>query len=367
MNQKELENLGNKNLILKTIAGSRAYGTNRPESDIDERGIFISPINHYINIVNPPIEQIQYSVNDVVYFELSKYMKLLLDQNPNVVELLWTDKNDILYCNEFGKLLIDYRSEFLSIKIKESFVGYAMAQLKRIKGHNKWLNNPQSIDAPQEKNFTSIVWNYTTNKEYNKHVPTEGFVALSLGNDIYSLWDSKKLQTKRNWIDKKGKILSLDKEELEELNKNNYPPDIIVKFHRNNYENQYNNWKGYWTWKENRNEKRAILENKFGYDVKHAMHLIRLLRSGRDILKNCEVPVKRKDKDFLLSILYGELSYEQVVEESEKLLKEVEYYSLSTKLPKEPNKQLAEEICITIYQNYWKLSLDNVHSPILKF
>ncbi len=366
MNQLELENLGNENLILKTVAGSRAYGTNRPESDIDERGIFVAPIQNYINIDSPKIEQIQYEINDVVYFELSKYMKLLLEQNPNVVELLWTDKSDILYCNEFGKLLIDNRSEFLSIKIKESFVGYAMAQLKRIKGHNKWLNNPQPKDAPQEKDYTSIVWNYTENKNYNKHVPHQGFIALSLGNDIFSLWNNEKFQTKRNWIDKNGKILSLSKEELESFNSNNYSPDLIIKFNRTQYENQYNNWKGYWVWKENRNEKRALLENQFGYDVKHAMHLIRLLRSGRDILKDGYVPVKRKDKDFLLSILHGELSYEQIVEESENLLKEVEHYSLQTKLPKEPNKKIAEEICISIYQEYWKKSLTNIQNQQLK-
>ena len=33
-------------------------------------------------------------------------------------------------------MLLDHRQDFLTLKIKDSYVGYAKSQLGRIKGHN---------------------------------------------------------------------------------------------------------------------------------------------------------------------------------------------------------------------------------------
>ena len=38
--------------IYLVLAGSRAYGTNNPESDWDYRGIAISPIETYVGILD---------------------------------------------------------------------------------------------------------------------------------------------------------------------------------------------------------------------------------------------------------------------------------------------------------------------------
>jgi hypothetical protein len=105
---------------------------------------------------------------------------------------------------------------------------------------------------------------------------------------------------------------------------------------------EYNNWK---KWKENRNEKRHELEEKFGYDTKHASHTFRLLNTGIEILNGEGVKVKRPDADFLLDIRNGKYSYEWIISEAEKLDKVVldEAYK-NSKLQNSVDKRIVVDI-----------------------
>jgi predicted nucleotidyltransferase len=354
--QQKLEKIAEDNCILRVVAGSNAYGTNNPSSDWDERGIFVDEMPRIV-LPFEKIEQVTLSHDDIVLFELSKYMPLLLTQNPNVIELIWTDEKDVLHKTELGQLLLDNRKSFLSKQVKESYAGYAHSQLKRIKGHNKWINNPQPEQEPEPKDFTSVVWNFSGAKEFNKKVPFSGFVAIDLGDGHYSLWSMDKLKIDRKpWIDKRGNPNPIPKQEFEKFNPNNLPPDMIVKLNKTLFESHHTNWKAYWNWKTHRNEKRSELEEKYGYDVKHAMHLIRLLRSGVDILEHGIVPVRRPDREYLLDIRNGKYTYEEIVAESERLTQKVEEVSKKTLLPSEPDYGLAREIMMEIYTKQWNLS-----------
>lgn len=355
--QQELENLADKNCILRVVAGSHAYGTNIEGSDWDERAIFADDISR-VALPFQKIEQIQFLQDDKVYYELSKYMPLLLTQNPNVIELIWTAEDDILYKNDSGQLLLDNREKFLSIQVKDSYVGYALSQLKRIKGHNKWINNPQPEKEPEQKDFCSVVWNFGNEKIFNKKVPNEGFVGIALGDSTYSLWSAKKLGLDPNssWMDKRGNPKLIDNSQFSKINVDNISPEMIVKINAELFDSHHKNWKAYWSWKNNRNEKRGLLEEKFGYDVKHAMHLIRLLRSGADILEKGCVPVKRDDAQYLLDIRFGKYTYEEIVLESERLAKKIELISKKSNLPNKPDYNLAKEIMLEIYTKQWGLS-----------
>lgn len=365
--QIELENLATNNCLVRVVAGSHAYGTNIEGSDWDERSIFVDDMPRIV-LPFEKIELVQFREDDKVAYELSKYMPLLLAQNPNVIELLWTDEQDVLYKNDLGQMLIDHRKDFLSIRVKESYVGYAMAQLKRIKGHNKWINSPQPEEEPKQSDFSSVVWNFSGDKAYNKKVPFEGYVAIDIGDHNFSLWNASKLNLseKKSWIDKRGNPNPIAKEEFDKININSLSPDLIVKINFNSFEHFHNNWKDYWKWKKNRNEKRGALEEKYGYDVKHAMHLIRLLRSGVDILEKGIVPVKREDAAYLLDIRSGKYTYEEIVAESEKLSKKVEELGKKSNLPQEANFSLAKEIMLEIYSRQWNMSIKEVRKNSFK-
>lgn len=357
--QNQLENIASKNCILRVVAGSHAYGTNLPSSDWDERGIF-ADIKERIILPFEKIEQVKFIKDDIVFYELTKYMTLLLEQNPNILEILWADEKDILEKSKMGDLLIEHRKDFLSKKITDSYVGYATSQLKRIKGHNKWINNPQPEREPQMIDFVSVVWNYSNNKHLNKHIDLNTQqIGLNLGDSHIGLWSKENSFLRnnnlnlRNWFDNKGNPVAYKKEELYEILEHIGSPEQIVKINRQAYMDHHDNWRNYWTWKKNRNDKRSELEEKYGYDTKHAMHLIRLLRSGIDILEKGVVPVKRDDAQYLLSIRSGHFTYEEIVKESERLNQKVQNLKSKTNLPEQQNYDLAKKLMLKIYDFYW--------------
>lgn len=359
--KQNTEEIAKKNNILRVVAGSHAYGTNINGSDWDERGIFADTMERVI-LPFEKIETVQCEKDDVVYYELSKYMPLLLKQNPNVLEILWVDKKDIIEKNECGDILIDNKKEFLSIEVKDKYVAYAIGQLNRIKGHNGWINNPQPENPPIQKDYISVLWNNTDIKEYNKTVPVKNYIARHIGNHVYGLWKNQE-EIERSWINKDGIPVVIPKEK-EFL----YPktPSLIVKLNMNEYEEKLNIWKNYWTWKKNRNEKRGELETKFGYDTKHAMHLVRLLKSGIEILENNVVPVKREDASFLIDIRNGIYSYDEILKIVKKLEEKINIISTKSNLPKTPNIELGKEIMLCIYKKMWGIESLDLKNKIKK-
>lgn len=348
-------------LICEVLTGSQAYGTSLPTSDRDTRGIFVAP---EICIRTPffTVREVEDKTKeDTKFYELTNFMKLLVDQNPNILELLWVESEDILFTSPTYALLRSLRTSLLSSKLAHTFSGYALSQLKRIKGHNKWINNPQPVEQPQLKDFISVVYNMTDNKLWNKVVPTDGFVARDLGSNMYALYQIFDLTDNvlafrdgapQSWIDKQGNPNPRPNEfwqnSMEMTN-----PDLLVKANVAQFSGAHENWKNYWTWKENRNEQRSELEEKFGYDTKHAMHLIRLLRMGIEALHEGIVLVKRPDAKELLEIRGGAWSYEDLVAYAEQLDSQVKALYETTPLPRAVDTQYAAELLMELQDMEW--------------
>jgi predicted nucleotidyltransferase len=96
--------------------------------------------------------------------------------------------------------------------------------------------------------------------------------------------------------------------------------------------------------------KRKALVEQFGYDVKHASHLIRLLRSASEFLETGEMRVDRTniDADELKAIKRGEWPRERVVREAEALFLRLEDAYRNSPLPDEPDEAAAEELLIDV-------------------
>lgn len=115
---------------------------------------------------------------------------------------------------------------------------------------------------------------------------------------------------------------------------------------------EYNNWLH---WKENRNVDRKKLEIDFEFDCKHGSHLIRLMRTGCELLESKGLIVKRPDAKELLAIRNGEWTYEQLKAEFDKLNEKLEFLYKNTKLPKSVNYERINELYHQICKDFDKL------------
>lgn len=120
-------------LVFVGVTGSRAYGTNRPDSDYDIRGCYIPPMSDIlglrhserVNITDKPVE-------DGMLFSLSHLFNMLLNGNPNVLELLFLPKECLLGYGEAWNTVLSRRDLFVTKKVADSFFGYATSQFKRM-------------------------------------------------------------------------------------------------------------------------------------------------------------------------------------------------------------------------------------------
>lgn len=255
--------------IFRCRAGSHAYGTNIPSSDIDERGVFIAPPSYILSCVQS-VEQLEDSKNDVVIFELRKFMKLAAQCNPNIIELLFTDEDNILEIHDAWRTVREHRHLFLSKKVKHTFSGYAISQLKRIKGHKKWITNPQPEQSPHISDYCKLVradGTVTNDAEEIRAISSTCFIVETFGRTQFRIFSSPDFFAEKvGFFTDNGlqvKPVNIHDDVLKER-RAVYVGFLIVNL--DEFKKNHTLWKDYWTWKRNRNEVRAKMEEQHGFD-----------------------------------------------------------------------------------------------------
>jgi uncharacterized protein len=350
MKVRTAQELMRENMLVKHRAGSHAYGTAIATSDLDFRGIFAADP---INVRTPffPIYEAEDTLEeDTKLFELAHFMELTLACNPNVVETLWVDDADITFRTPAYDLLRANRYKLLSSKIAFTTSGYALAQLKRIKGHNKWINNPQREEPPRPAEYVSLVQWFGAEKMMPRDFDilnfNEGYRLVPYSEVLFGLYSAEGFSA----VTETGALNVAFDGERSELD----APLAVIKWNREEYRTDKERHEQYWTWKKNRNVTRSALEEHYGYDTKHAMHLVRLLRMGVEALRDGELIVRRPDAEELLAIRNGAWTYEQLVEYAEQMDKEVrEVWYKNTQLPKKPNLHFAAQLLMDVQDLVW--------------
>lgn len=116
---------------------------NTPESDDDFVGVFIEPQEYVAG--RKSLDTVKLCTNgsdsgiknkagdiDCTLYGLDKFIGLLQDNNPNVLELLFAPENCVVVKNEFGQRLVDAAPLITSLKCFHSFRGYAHSQKERL-------------------------------------------------------------------------------------------------------------------------------------------------------------------------------------------------------------------------------------------
>ena len=211
--------------------------------------------------------------------------------------------------SKMHRTLVDNRHLFLSAKCRWTYSGYARAQANRIQLHKEYLLNP--LD----------------------HAPTRFEFGL----------DEKRLISK----DQLGALNALQKDDKLIIESDNFM-EYLQK--ENNFAKAKQKWTQYLIWKENRNPVRAEMEAKFGYDLKHAMHLVRLYKQGIEILNTGFIKTFRDDREELLAIRNGAWTYDQLMSWMEQQDHKIEEAYNNTILPREPNRNLLNKLCISLIE-----------------
>jgi uncharacterized protein len=116
-------------IIYRCVVGSRAYGLDNDESDIDRRGIYLAPAELEWSLFGAP-EQFEDNAAQSCYWELQKFILMALKANPNILECLYSPM--IEKVTPLSEELLALRQHFLSQMVFQTFNGYAMSQFKKI-------------------------------------------------------------------------------------------------------------------------------------------------------------------------------------------------------------------------------------------
>ena len=235
--------------ILKAIVGSHSLGLNTPESDIDEMGICIEPIEEAIGL-NAPFEQFVRTGPDATregpdlqIYSLRKFMRLALSGNPTILALLFIPTDKLLTCDARASQLRDLIPMIISKKAGNAFLGYMQAQRQRLLG---------------ERGEKGV--------------------------------------------------------------------------------------------------RRRDLEEKYGYDTKYAMHILRLGVQGVELLTTGRLtfPMAESDRAFLLGIRHGALPFNDVLTKAGELEQEVkDLLDGGSPLQEKPDAESVEKWMVQTYERVW--------------
>jgi len=310
--------LGDRIMFL-TLGGSHAYGTNIETSDVDIRGCAMNSKSDILGLSN--FEQVVHTQTDTTIYGFNKLIGLLLNCNPNTIELLGCKPEHYFYVSDAGQMMIDNRGLFLSQKAVGSFGGYATQQLRR-------LQNALARDKMSQP-------------ENEEHIRNAMERALKDFADRYSDFDSG------------GVTLFTDESPRDDLDREVFCNIHIDKFPARDFSammNVLHNVVGNYEKLNHRNRKKDD-----DHLNKHAMHLVRLYLMCLDILEKGEINTYRcDDREFLLSIRNGKFQKEDgsympeffdLVKDYEKRLK---YAKANTDLPAAPNMRRVEEFVMEV-------------------
>jgi len=350
-----IKDLKDKNLLLfEGISGSKAYGLDLPTSDTDIKGVFVLPLSMYYGLDYIP--QVHDKKNDVVYYELKRFVELLYKNNPNILEMLNTPANCILYKHPLFDLLKP--SLFLSKLCKDSFAGYAMAQIKKARGLNKKIMNPMPKERKGVLDFCFVQHKQGT-ITLNSWLKQKGFLQEQCGlvnipymKDVYGLYyDTEKNLGYQGVVRKK----TIDTVILSSIPKEAVQVSILY-FNKDGYKKYCKDYKQYWEWVENRNESRYenTVSHGKNYDAKNIMHTFRLLDMAEEILSTGTIYVKRPNREALLKIRSGLYSYDELIKRAEEKVVKINVLYKDSTLPIKPDKIEIEKILIKMRTEFYK-------------
>lgn len=349
-----------KNLLAyEYVRGSQLYNTALPpvngieQSDIDYGGVYIAPTEMLLGLSENYEPQVSDDKHDITYYELGRWVELLMKANPNALESLFIPEDKIVgKVHPAIQLIIDNRDLFLTKEAIKSTSGYAKTQCARAKGHNKKCVNPVTekkevldfcytfkeqgsqsmkeflaerglnqkycglVNIPNMKDTYGVYYDFAAYFHFEHIKYGTLFYNGDYPIDIVpeNVWDricKKEFFGYSGIVHPEGKsnevrLSSIPKGEV---------PICFMTYNQNGYESHCKRYKEYQEWLEKRNEIRYASNGNSNYDRKNMGHTVRLLHMGKELAENKGFNVVRTwDREMILDIRNGKYTYEEIME-----------------------------------------------------
>ncbi len=358
-----------KRTVFLSVVGSRAYGIHHEGSDYDKAGVMIPPSKYFFGL--DKFEQFRdFPGEDKVIYDFKKALSLISDNNPNMLDLLFTPERCILKIERPWEIMIENRDLFISKKCRHTYSGYAFAQLRRIETHRKFLLNPPKV-KPERVDFglpevsifptaqlKAVV--YAAMGDFLIEEEKDNF--LDELDDVYSNYV---MPIFNRYIKPDFRALALEYLQVGIKSQSNTLRALGPSYIREEYlematrELQFYSadveWRQFQAWLKGRNKARADLEIKFGYDTKHAAHLVRLIRMCVEILETGNVNVDRTgiDAEELKDIRHnGIWSFDQLESYAKEMDSKAEALYKAVNLKRSPDMKKIKVLCESICEDY---------------
>jgi uncharacterized protein len=372
-----------RHTIFLTLAGSHAHGTARDGSDVDLRGVCIAPLSVRLSLFTafeqyegPLTGELAAAVlprvkahptasrgldikTECVVFDIAKFVGLCAAANPNALEIVFADERDWVFETPAWRRLHDERHRFLTRKIQQTFLGYAMAQLKKIKTHRSWLLHPPARKPAREDFGLPVAGSTLSRDDQNRIEQSIADKLRSHGIDNIDMPRTTRIAVQERMEAFYRDALSASNDDVDARMRAvathalSLPPDVVAALNaEKKYRAAMKHWESYQTWKNHRNPARAELERAHGYDTKHAMHLIRLMRMGAEALERGDLFVRRDDADDLSAIRDGAMSFDELLADAARLQEAMERAVATTTLPDDVDRDRVDELALELMRDH---------------
>ena len=157
------------NVHYETIMGSVAYGVSADTSDMDVYGFCIPPKDEIFphlrgEIVGFGTQKQRFSQYqqhhlhdpdalagkgreyDVTIYNIVDYFQLVMKNNPNMIDSLFTSDACVLHITRIGQMVRENRKSFLHKGCWHTFKGYAYQQMTKMAGHERTGKRKEMIE-----------------------------------------------------------------------------------------------------------------------------------------------------------------------------------------------------------------------------
>lgn len=344
-----VERVARKDLLLfESVSGSRSFGTDHAGSDTDLRGVFVAPLSFMAGLET--IEQVSDEKSDVVYYEIGRFISLLTTNNPNIIEMMFSPEFCVRYRHPAFEVI---RPEvFVSKLCRQSFGNYAMGQIRKARGLNKKIVNPEPKERKHLREFCYVLagqgavnlvdWLKARGLDEGacalvgvRHSP--GTYAIFVGVGGRGIFSQK---------DDSSVICSSVPKGAE--------PVGWMTCHADAFKAHCRSHREYWQWVEERNEDRyqTNISHDRGYDSKNLMHTLRLLDQALEIAEEGRITLPRPNADWLKKVKSGTYEYDDLLKIADERHAAMEAAFEKSDLPEEPSWEAANGILMEVRSRF---------------